>query len=42
MQGLTDIVQRGQSLEGIALEASVLVGFAIVFFTIGIFRFRYE
>lgn len=42
MQGLTDIVQRGQSLEGIALEAAVLVGFAIVFFTIGIFRFRYE
>lgn len=42
MQGLTDILLRGQGLPGIALEASVLFGFAIVFFIIGIFRFRYE
>lgn len=42
MQGLTDIVQRGQGLAGITLEAAVLVGFAIIFFAVGIFRFRYE
>ena len=42
MQGLTDIIMRGQGLAGIALEAAVLAGFAIVFFVIGIFRFRYE
>ncbi|UCG23189.1 MAG: ABC transporter permease [Chloroflexota bacterium] len=42
MQGLTDIILRGQGLEGIALEAAVLVGFAVVFFAVGVFRFRYE
>lgn len=42
MQGLTDIVMRGQGLEGIALEAAVLVGFAVVFFAVGVYRFRYE
>lgn len=42
MQGLTDIVMRGQGLAGIALEAAVLIGFAILFFIIGILRFRYE
>lgn len=42
MQGLTDILMRGYGVGGIALEAAVLIGFAIVFFVIGIFRFRYE
>lgn len=42
MQGLSDILLRGQGLSGIALEAGVLIGFAIVFFVIGILRFRYE
>ena len=42
MQGLTDIVMRGQGLEDIVLEAAVLLGFAIVFFAVGIFRFRFE
>ena len=42
MQGLTDIVLRGQGIAGIALEAGVLVGFAIVFSIFGMLRFRYE
>jgi ABC-2 type transport system permease protein len=42
MQGLLDIVSRGQGLAGILPEAGVLLGFAAVFFVIGIWRFKYE
>lgn len=42
MQGLLDLVLRGQGLVSILPEAGVLLGFAAVFFAIGIWRFRYE
>ena len=42
MQGMLDIVMRGEGLAGILLPAAVLVGFAAVFFVIGVWRFRYE
>jgi ABC-2 type transport system permease protein len=42
MQGMLDIVLRNQDLPGVLPEASVLMGFALIFFTIGIWRFRYE
>jgi ABC-2 type transport system permease protein len=42
MQGLLDLVLRGQGLQGILLESGVLVGFAAVFFVVGVARFRYE
>jgi ABC-2 type transport system permease protein len=42
MQGMLDLVLRGQGLIGVLPEAAVLVGFAVVFFTIGVWRFRYE
>ncbi len=42
MQGMLDLVLRGQGLAGILPEAAVLLGFAAVFFTVGIWRFRYE
>jgi ABC-2 type transport system permease protein len=42
MQGLTDITLRGQGLAGVWPEAAVLLGFAAVFFTVGVWRFRYE
>jgi len=42
MQGLTDLTTRGQGLIGILPEAGVLLGFAIVFFVVGVWRFRYE
>jgi ABC-2 type transport system permease protein len=42
MQGLLDIVLRGQGLLAILPEAGVLLGFAALFFGIGIWRFRYE
>lgn len=40
MQGMVDLTLRGQGLQGILLEAGVLLGFAALFFGIGIARFR--
>ena len=42
MQGMLNIVLRGRGLSGVTLEAGVLLGFALVFFAIGVWRFRYE
>lgn len=42
MQGMLNLVQRGQGLEGILPQAGVLMGFAVLFFLVGILRFRYE
>lgn len=42
MRGMLDIVLRGQGLTSILPVAGVLIGFAAVFFTIGIWRFKYE
>jgi ABC-2 type transport system permease protein len=42
MQGMLDIVLRGQDLGGVLPEAGVLLGFAALFFGIGVWRFRYE
>jgi ABC-2 type transport system permease protein len=42
MQGMLDLVLRGGGLREILPEASVLFGFAAIFFAIGILRFRYE
>jgi ABC-2 type transport system permease protein len=42
MRGLLDIVLRGQGLTAILPVAGVLLGFAAVFFTIGVARFRFE
>jgi ABC-2 type transport system permease protein len=42
MEGLLDIVLRGRGLVEILPEAGVLLGFAAVFFAVGVWRFRYE
>jgi ABC-2 type transport system permease protein len=42
MQGMLDLVLRGQGLSAILPEAGVLLGFAAVFLVIGVWRFRYE
>lgn len=42
MQGLLDLVLRGRGLVDILPEAGVLLGFAAVFFAVGVWRFRYE
>jgi ABC-2 type transport system permease protein len=42
MQGLLNIVLRGQGLSAVLPQAGVLLAFAVVFFTVGVARFRYE
>ncbi|MBK8987543.1 MAG: ABC transporter permease [Chloroflexi bacterium] len=42
MRGLTDLVLRGGGLNDILPEAAVLSGFAVLFFIVGVTRFRYE
>lgn len=42
MEGLLDVVLRGQGLVSVLPEAAVLMGFALVFFVIGIMRFKFE
>jgi len=42
MQGMLDIVLRGQGLGAVLPEAGVLLGFAALFFAVGVWRFRYE
>ena len=42
MQGLLDLGVRGGSLMDILPEAGVLLGFAMIFFSLGVWRFRYE
>ncbi|HOE70551.1 MAG TPA: ABC transporter permease [Brevefilum sp.] len=42
MNGFLNIAVRGQGLSGVLFESAVLLGFALVFFVIGVWRFRYE
>jgi linearmycin/streptolysin S transport system permease protein len=42
MQGMLDLVLRGGGLQDILPEAAVLLLFAMIFFSVGVWRFRYE
>jgi ABC-2 type transport system permease protein len=42
MQGFQDVLVRGYGLAGILPEAGVLLGFAAIFFLIGVWRFRFD
>lgn len=42
MQGFSNIVIRGVGPQEVLLEAAVLLGFAALFFVIGVWRFRFE
>jgi len=42
MQGLLDLSLRGAGVAEILPEAGALIGFAVLFFGIGVMRFRYE
>jgi ABC-2 type transport system permease protein len=42
MQGMLDLGLRGGGLMEILPEAGVLIGFAIIFFSVGVMRFRFE
>jgi ABC-2 type transport system permease protein len=42
MQGMLDLVLRGGGFRDILPEAGVLLIFALIFFSVGVWRFRYE
>jgi len=42
MQGLNNLLLRGAGLAGVLPQAGVLLGFAAVFFAVGVWRFRYD
>ena len=42
MQGMLNMVLRGQGMIGVVVPAAVLVGMSVVFFTVGVRRFRFE
>jgi ABC-2 type transport system permease protein len=42
MIGMNDILLRGQGIAGIAGSLVALLGFAVLFFAVGIWRYRYE
>jgi len=42
MQGMLDLVLRGRGLVEVLPEAGVLLGFAALFFALGVWRFKYE
>lgn len=42
MRGFLNIAVRGQGLSGVLLESGILFGFALVFFGLGVWRFKYE
>jgi ABC-2 type transport system permease protein len=42
MQGMLDLVLRGGGLMDVLPEAGVLIGFAALFFSVGVWRFRFE
>ena len=42
MQGLLDLLLRGAGVADILPEAGILLGFAVLFFSVGVWRFRFE
>jgi ABC-2 type transport system permease protein len=42
MQGMLGVVLRGQGVVEILPAVGVLLGFAVLFFTVGVLRFKYE
>ncbi|MGZ9163751.1 MAG: ABC transporter permease, partial [Anaerolineales bacterium] len=42
MQGMLDLVLRGGGLQNVLPEVGVLIGFALIFFSVGVWRFRFE
>jgi ABC-2 type transport system permease protein len=42
MQGMLDLVLRGGGVQHVLPEVGVLLGFATIFFAVGVWRFRFE
>lgn len=42
MIGFNDVIVRGQGVAGVLPEVGILLGFALLFFVVGLWRLRYE
>jgi len=42
MQGFKDVIIRGQGVAGVLPEVGILLGFAVLFFAVGIWKMKYE
>jgi ABC-2 type transport system permease protein len=42
MKGFSDVIIRGEGIGGVLPETAILLGFALLFFALGIRRFRFE
>lgn len=42
MTGFNDVILRGQGVSAVLPEVGILLGFAVLFFTAGIWRFKFE
>jgi len=42
LEGIQNVIARGMGLEGVIVQAGILLGMAVLFFTIGAWRFKYE
>jgi len=42
MRGFSDVILRGQGVDGVLMETLVLTGFAVLFFMLAVRRFRFE
>jgi ABC-2 type transport system permease protein len=42
MRGFTDVIVRGQGVSAILPEAGILLGFAVLFFVVGIWKLKFE
>ncbi|PKO16905.1 MAG: hypothetical protein CVU39_06715 [Chloroflexi bacterium HGW-Chloroflexi-10] len=42
MRGFNDVIVRGQNVSAILPEAGILLGFAVIFFVVGIWKLKFE
>jgi ABC-2 type transport system permease protein len=42
LEGIQNVIARGMGMEGVMVQSGVLLGMAVLFFTIGAFRFKFN
>jgi ABC-2 type transport system permease protein len=42
LEGIQNVIARGMGLEGVLMQAGILLGMAVLFFAIGAWRFKFE
>jgi len=42
LEGIQNVTARGLGMEGVSMQSGILLGMAVLFFTVGAWRFKYE